>query len=121
VGAVAGRDLEGEGQAYLYFLLRRDGKYLIKHRQGEETHELVSWTDDPAISKLAPEAKENVRNVLAIEASTDRIRFLVNGRELTSLPRAQAAAKGEGAVGLRPNHGIDVHVTEVEVEPLGKP
>jgi hypothetical protein len=115
----AGRDLEGAGQSYLYFLLRRDGKFLIKHRRGAEAREIVAWTDSPAITKLAADGKDNVKNVIVIEASGDRIRFLVNGQELTSLPRVEVDGRGEGVVGLRLNHGIDLHVTEVKIEPLG--
>ncbi len=29
-----GRELEGSGQSYLYFLVAQDGSYLVKHRAG---------------------------------------------------------------------------------------
>lgn len=41
---VGGSDLAGDGQRYLYFLLRRDGRFLIKARSGEETRVVRSWT-----------------------------------------------------------------------------
>ncbi len=55
-------------------------------------------------------------NVLAVEAAAEEVRFLVNGQEVTSLPRAQIDC--EGAVGLRVNHNLDIHVSRLEIEPL---
>ena len=46
---VGGKDLEQEGQQYIYFLLRQDGKYLIKQRVGVNTKGLMDWTANRAI------------------------------------------------------------------------
>jgi hypothetical protein len=112
---LAGEKLDGPDQAYLYFLLRRDGKYLIKHRQGAETHELVPWTDHPAIAK--PTADGTGKNVIVVNATADSIAFLVNDKPVTSLARGKVAARGEGTVGLRLNHGLNLHITEVKISP----
>ena len=34
---VGGADLDNENQSYLYFLIRKDGRYLVKRRTGSET------------------------------------------------------------------------------------
>ena len=36
---MGGQALDGKGQKYTYFLVRDDGKYLIKRRDGEKTSE----------------------------------------------------------------------------------
>src|SRR5690606_19790228 len=33
---VGGRDLDGPGQDYLYFLIRHDGRFMVRHRAGSE-------------------------------------------------------------------------------------
>jgi len=114
---LAGRDLDGAAQSYLYFLLRSDGKYLIKHRDGDKTRELVPWTEDAAIVKQPGGNGDPVRNVLTVEAKDGTLRFLVNGKQVAA-QSSSAASNGAGQVGLRLNHGINVHVTDVKVEPL---
>jgi hypothetical protein len=111
-----GRDLEGEGQAYLYLLLRRDGKYLVKHRQGAETHDIVAWTEHASIAR--PTETDDAKNVMVVEARGDTITFRINGQEVASWPRGEVDARGEGQVGLRVNHGVNLHVTEVKIEPI---
>lgn len=107
---LGGRDLQEPGQTYLYFLVRGDGQYLIKHRQGAQTHDLVTWTANAAIPRLDT---TNVRVVLAAEATADSVAFLVNGRRIHTLPRGQAQV--DGIVGLRVNHGLSVHVNTLTV------
>jgi hypothetical protein len=118
---VGGRDLEGEGQSYTYFLIRKDGRFLVKRRSGGETRELVPWTEHPAIVRQ-PAARGDsttkpVKNVLAVEAGPERVLFLVNGAQVASLPRGEMDV--DGIVGLRINHALNLHVTEVVVEPKG--
>lgn len=115
---VGGSDLTGAGQAYTYFLIRDGGEFLIKHRQGDETRDLTPWTAHEAIRSYGDRGDDaSVRNVLAVEAGPERVRFLVNGREVAALPRSDVAV--EGAVGLRVNHRLNLHVSRLEVKPLG--
>lgn len=112
-----GRDLEGEGIAYTYFLLRRTGEFLVKRRVGAETETVVPWTAHPAI--LAWEDREEggatARNVLAVETGPETVRFLVNDQEVATVPRD--AVDVEGVVGLRVNHALNLHVTGLTVTP----
>jgi len=113
-----GRDLEGDGQAYTYFLIRDGGQFLIKRRRGDDTDEVTPWASRDAIRSYAGRGDEvSIRNVLTVEAGRENVRFLVNGRELAVLPRADLDV--EGTVGLRVNHRLNLHVSRLEVRPLG--
>ncbi|MGH7475669.1 MAG: hypothetical protein ACRELD_05220 [Longimicrobiales bacterium] len=113
---IGGRNLDQDDQDYLYFLVRQDGKYLIKHRAGSETHTIVDWTDHPAVVKGSTEG--SVKNVLAIDAGPSELAFYVNGQEVERLERP-AYANTDGVVGLRVNHRLDVHIESLTVEPQG--
>jgi len=108
-----GSDLAGDNQAYTYFLIRKDGHYLIKLREGSQTRNVVPWTEHAAIAKQ--EGDKNAKNVLAVEVGADDVGFFVNGQKVTSVPRAQL--KTDGIVGLRINHRLNVHVTSLNVTP----
>lgn len=108
-----GENLESEGQSYFYFLLRRDGRFLIKRRDGAATTVLVDWTAHSAIVPFDASTKTTAKNVLAIEAGAEAVDFFVNGQKVTSLLRAQV--RTDGVVGLRINHSVNVHVSELSV------
>jgi hypothetical protein len=111
---VGGRDLDGEGQDYLYFLVRGDGRYLVKHRGGAETHTLIDWTEHPAVRPADAEGKAT--NTLAVQAGDFGVRFLVNGTEVGELARVPYLTT-DGIVGLRVNHNLDVKVQDFSITP----
>lgn len=108
---VGGQNLEAETQRYLYFLIRADGQYLIKAREGATTRDIVPWTANAAVTRQT--GTENVRENLAIEAAADSVKFFVNGTQVHALPRASVQV--EGQVGLRVNHASSVHISRVAV------
>jgi hypothetical protein len=110
-----GQNLEESDQRYTYFLVRQDGKYLIKHRAGTETHTIVDWTAHPAVK--TPVENGEATNDLTVRVGSDSVAFLVNGQQVNAFPRS-AIADIEGQAGLRVNHNLDVHVAKLEV---GKP
>ncbi len=115
---VGGADLQGEGQRYVYFLIRPTGEFLIKERNGEETSVLVEWTAHDAIvpwSAKGPD-DETVANVLSVMAGGETVSFMVNGTEVVSLPRADV--RPDGIVGLRVNHAVNVHVSSLDVSAM---
>jgi hypothetical protein len=112
---IGGRDLDVQAQDYLYFLMRHDGRYLIRHRAGDEVHTLVEWTETPAVNRAT--ADEAAENVLAIAALSDRLDFLINGTVVSSLPR-MPMLNTDGAVGFRVGHHLDLHMSDVTVEPV---
>ncbi len=110
-----GKNLDTDEQRYNYFLVRQDGKYLIKHRDGTETHTIVDWTAHPAVK--VPEGQGEASNDLTVRVGSDSVAFLVNGQQVNAFPRS-AIADIDGQAGLRINHNLDVHVAKLEV---GKP
>jgi hypothetical protein len=105
---VGGQNLTAADQSYMYFLVRGDGKYLIKHRAGPETHTITDWTDHAAIRRADESGKAT--NTIAINVTADRVRFLANGTEVASFPKGQAMMQTDGQAGLRVNHNLDVHI-----------
>lgn len=108
---VGGRDLSADTQAYTYFLLRNDGKFIIKQRQGAETPTLLPWTDHAAIAKWSTASGASVKNVLGVKAAGADVQFLVNGKVVHTLPRAQV--NPDGQFGVRANHSVNLHVEKV--------
>ena len=113
---LGGRDLEGDGQDYLYFLVRQDGKFMVKHRAGSETHTLLDWTEHEAVAR--PDANGRATNALAVDVSEAGARFLVNGTEVGNLARVPML-NTDGIVGLRLNHNVDVMIEDFGVHPAG--
>ena len=103
---IGGSNLDAAGQKYTYFVVRQDGKYLIKRRAGEETPTITDWTDNTAIKKADQSGK--MSNTLAIEVGKDKVRFLVNGTEVTSVDASKVDTAG--TPGLRVNHNLNLHV-----------
>ncbi len=109
---VGGRDLQGAGQDYLYFLVRQDGRFMVKHRAGTDTHTLIDWAEHSAVTRANAEGR--TVNALRVDVSGEGVRFLVNGTEVGSLPRVQYL-NTDGIYGLRVNHGLDVRVDSLAV------
>lgn len=104
---VGGQNLDAANQDYLYFVIRKNGDYLIKHRAGTETHNVVAWTMHDAVNKPGEDGR--VSNTLAIDAAADKVRFLVNDVEVAALDRAPML-RTDGIAGLRINHNLDAHI-----------
>jgi hypothetical protein len=108
-----GKDLDKETQSYVYFLIRKDGQFIVKVREAAATRTLIPWTGHAAIVPHDG-GKETAKNVLAVQVSKENVDFFVNGQQVGSVPRAQVST--DGVVGLRINHRINVHVTTLTVE-----
>ncbi len=109
---IGGADLDGAAQKYTYFLVRQDGKFMIKRRNGEATPTVADWTDNAAVKK--PDAGGKSANVLAIDVTKDKVRFLVNGTEVSTADAAQVDTAG--VAGVRINHNLNVHVAGFAVK-----
>lgn len=111
---VGGRDLGGSDQDYLYFLVRGDGHFLVKHRAGDETHDLLGgWQASDAVH--AADAQGRATNALEVRVGPDSVGFVVNGRRVAGLARTHGL-RTDGIVGLRVNHHLDVRVTDFAIE-----
>lgn len=113
-----GKDLDKDTQAYTYFLIRKDGQFIVKVREGAAARTLIPWTAHAAIVPHDG-GKETAKNVLAVQVGSENVDFSINGQQVGSVPRAQLPT--DGVVGLRINHRINVHITTLTVEsPAGK-
>ena len=111
---MGGQSLAGQDQKYTYFLVRDDGSYLIKRRNGETTSQLSKgWTAHPAVKKSDAEGKAS--NLLEIDAkqNPNKIDFKVNGQTVHTADAKEIDIKG--IVGLRVNHNLDVHVQDFDL------
>jgi hypothetical protein len=109
-----GRALDGAGQQYTYFLVRQDGKYLVKRRQGDKTTDVTTgWVASPAVKTA--DAKGGASNLLEIDAKRDpsKVVFMVNGQPVYSMDAK--ATDVNGVVGLRVNHNLDLHIDGFDV------
>lgn len=109
---LAGNSLDGADQSYVYFLIRGDGKFLIKKREGATTADVMAWTGHDAIQKQDAAGKST--NSMEIDASGAKVAFKVNGKVVYEMDAPNRA----GQVGLRLNHGLDLHIAGFEVHKL---
>jgi len=113
---LAAKNLDGAppaGPEYIYFVIRGDGKYLVRHRAANgDLHNVVEWTEHAAITKQDAEGKAT--NAVVAEGGAFGVRFLVNGQKVAEFPGVGSA----GIVGLRVNHNLDVHVSGFAVEKM---
>ena len=108
---IGGRQLQAEGQQYLYFLVRQNGQYLIKRRDGAKTENVAGWTAHEAIPAAAAEG--STRYDLAVEVGAEEVAFTVNGVTVHTMPKGDLST--DGVAGLRINHRLDVHVESLEL------
>lgn len=74
---IGGRDLEGPGQTYTYFLVRGDGKFNIKRRDGTTLAQYTDdWESSYAVNKA--DAKGAATNLLEIDYKSDTSRVSFN-------------------------------------------
>ncbi len=111
---MGGNSLAGQDQKYTYFLVREDGTYLIKRRDGEKTSEISKgWTPHAAVKKA--DSAGQASNLLEIDAKQNpsKVEFKVNGQTVHTLKASELNTKG--VVGLRVNHNLDVHIRDFDL------
>jgi hypothetical protein len=110
---IAGQDLDKETQRYTYFLVRQDGRFLIKSRNGAAVKAIVDWTAAPSMRE--PKGVKT-SNTLQIRATEDTVRFFINDKQVHKLTRMQAG--GDGIAGVRVNHNLNVQVGKLTLKKL---
>jgi hypothetical protein len=113
---LGGRDLDTPGQSYIYFLIRNAGDFLIKSRTGDETTVIEDWQSSEAIVINDNTSGTSVLNELVMRVQSDTLTFEINGVEVAShSPPPQST---DGIMGLRVNHGLNMHVADLRIEEL---
>ena len=112
---IGGQDLESTDQRYTYFLVRGDGRYLVKQRAGDSTREMSNgWQPSDAV-RVATVEDSDVTNELAIAVDGERLRFSCNGEAVAETSIGDLSA--QGVVGVRVNHNLRVRIQDFRVEP----
>lgn len=104
---IGGSDLDLDNQRYTYFVIRQDGKFLIRRRDGTKTTNVAGdWADHAAIVKA--DAAGTQVNELSIGVAKDVVTFMANGQVVARHPAN--AVDTNGIAGLRIGHGLDLQV-----------
>ena len=112
---MGGQNLDGDEITYDYFLLRNTGEFLLKRRSGSETSIIQDWTGSDAVNTFGPDTESSVENHLRVDVHEETVTFSVNGTEVASTSRDQVMT--DGIAGLRINHALNVHVSDLKVTP----
>ena len=106
-------DLEGAAQNYIYFLVAQNGTYTIRHRAGDQVHDIQRG---PSPAVVQPGADGRSSNTLEVRVAGSTISYVVNGTVVHTTPKSGMTAKTDGIVGVRINHQLDVHVDAFAVK-----
>lgn len=111
---IGGQQLGGDEQRYVYFLVRGDGRYLVKKRDGDATVELSSgWQSSEAV-RVPTSDGEQVTNELAVEVDGGQLRLLCNGEPVAEVLIGETDVSGQ--VGIRVNHNLHVRVGHLSID-----
>jgi len=112
----AGKDLTTPKQNYMYFTLGGNGTYLIKHRAGDadsEIHTIQDWTASDAITKADASGKSTDK--LSVVVGPQKVQYMINGKEVYSMDRANIPGGADGIAGIRVSHNLDVHISHFKI------
>jgi hypothetical protein len=112
---VGGKNLNSDAASYTYFIVRDDGRYAVKQRNGaNDVKSLLDFVASPAVR--AKDASGKATNVLRIQVAADSVRFYANDKPVIALATS-ATGPLNGVAGFRVNHNLDVHVDGFAVTP----
>lgn len=112
---IAGSDLNGPKQNYLYCVVFGTGNVMVRHRDGGETHTLLGKTANAAVSKSG---KQGATDDIALWVRGGRVGCTVNGAEVFSAPSADMIGRGKlvstnGVYGIRASHNLDLRIASL--------
>ena len=109
---IGGSDLDEDNQKYSYFVIREDGQFLVRKRDGANTSSVGgNWAANPAVMGRVGGVQ---KNELSIQVGGGSVSFMANGKEVASHPAT--AIDTSGIVGLRVGHGMDIQIDGFAVE-----
>ena len=105
---IGGQRLNDHDQRYIYFLVRGDGRYLVKQRDGDSTTELSQgWQPSDAV-RVPTSGGGEVTNELAIAVDGRALRLSCNGEPVADLTVGDLDTSG--VAGVRVNHNLQVRI-----------
>lgn len=113
-----GSNLSAATARYGYALVRRDGKAMLKARDGATTRTVRDWSSHAAIPLWRAGAGESVKYPLVVEARGDRVTMWIGPTQVLDAPRSELPT--DGVVGLRVNHSLNVHIERIGVSPIAR-
>lgn len=96
---------------YTYFIVRGDGKFMVKVRDGGETRTVVPWTAHPGVPKQDASGRALYGMKVDVDGGTARVS--VNGVQITTISASQGPL--DGVAGVRINHNLHLVVTPVSI------
>ena len=109
---IGGTNLQDSTQNYTYLVIRPlDGAVQVKQRKSNaRPNPGERMTPNPAVNK--DDATDgHATNTVMIHVAKDSVHFIVNGKVVQALSKAQIGVPTDGVVGLRINHNEDLHIT----------
>jgi hypothetical protein len=106
-----GQDLAGAGQRYTYFIVRGNGMYAIKARDGAAARTVVDFTASPNVPTANAAGKATY--AITVRVAPDSVRFLVNDKPVTAIATSRVGVAG--IAGIRVNHHLHVGVTPLVI------
>jgi hypothetical protein len=108
---IGGSGLNGPKVKYTYFIVRGDGMYMVKVRDGANTRTITDWTASAAIPKQ--DARGKALYGIKIDVRDGTASVSVNGAPITTIPTKDAPLNG--VAGVRINHNLHLIVTPVSL------
>lgn len=108
---IGGSNLRASNVRYTYFLVRGDGMYTVKVRDGAGTRTITDWTAQPSIPRQDAAGKGLYG--IRIDVSGKMANVSVNGVPITTISGKDAPLNGIS--GVRINHNLHLVVTPVSL------
>ena len=109
-----GGSLDGAGQNYMYFLVAQNGSYIVKHRAGDNVHDIQGRTRHEAIAVPGDDGRSV--NRLEVRVGDAETQFVVNGTVVHTVANEGMAGRTDGVWGVRVNHVIpDMLIEDLSV------
>jgi hypothetical protein len=112
-------DIEGATPTYVYFTIAQDGTFQVRHRAGNEVHDIEKSLHF-AIRK--PDASGKSTNTLEVQVAPTAVSYLINDAVVHATPTRAGtgsyteADKTHGIVGVRIDDQIELQVDGFELK-----
>jgi hypothetical protein len=114
---VGGDRLEADDAVWTSFEIGHDGTWVVRTREyrgGAQGAVIVDVAGPETGPVVLPTAEDPTgKNVLAVEAGAEGVRFLLNGETVVTLPRTGLSL--DGVAGFRVGTGLNVHLTTLDL------